>query len=84
MSERIQLQGMLAEKRLKLKELVNRADALVRGIHTQCNPFLPVAELLVDQISSQGNDLKRLVHKIGHLAQDIRALQDELGIEDDE
>lgn len=82
MTDRMMLQGLLAEKRLKLKELVTRADAMVRNIHTECNPFLPVAHLVVDQIRSQARDLERCVYRIRELSKEIEALEEELGIEE--
>lgn len=81
MSDRVMVQGLLAEKRLKLRELVTRADALVANLHTQASPYLPVAELLVDQITSQAKDLERCVYKIRELSKEIKALEKELGIE---
>ena len=83
MSERIMLQGMLAEKRLKLKELVTRADALVVNIHMQCSPRLDVDKLAFDQIASQAKDLERLGYQIRKFQDEIRDLEKDLGIETD-
>ena len=83
MSERVMLQGLLAEKRLKLRELVTKADALVANLHIQASPYLPVVDLVVDQISSQAKDLERCVYKIRELSKEIKALEKELGIESD-
>lgn len=79
--DRVMLQGLLAEKRLKLKELVTKANALVANIHIQASPYLPVANLVVDQITSQAKDLEQCVYKIRALSSEIRALEEELGIE---
>lgn len=78
---RLQLQGLLTEKRLTLKRLVTRADALVANLHMQCNPHLPVYELYIDQIVSQVRDLEKAILEIRQLRQDIRALEADLGIE---
>ena len=84
MSERTMLQGMLAEKRLKLKELITRADALVVNIHMQCSPRLDVDKLAFDQIASQAKDLEHLGYQIRKLQNDVEDLKKDLGMETDD
>jgi len=81
MSERIMLQGMLVEKRLEIKKLITRANALVSSIHTQCSPFLSLDDLPVDQIVEQAIVLEKNLRNIRRLREEIRKLEKELGIE---
>ena len=83
MSERVMLQGLLAEKRLKIKELVIKANALVANLHTQTFPFIALEDLSVDQISSQARDLEKTVRIILQIKNEIRKIEKELGIEND-
>jgi dynactin complex subunit len=84
MSERVRLQGMLAEKALELQQELTRANALVRDLYGRCNPFRKVWELPVDEIVSQAKDLARSVKELQKLRAKVRALQKELGIETEE
>lgn len=83
MSERVMLQGILAEKRLEIKKLIAHANAIVSSIHTQCSPFLPLDDLPVDQIAEQAIVLEKIMRNIGHIKPEIRKLERELGIEED-
>jgi hypothetical protein len=83
MSYRTQIQGLLAEKKLKLKELVTRANALVTNLHMQCSPYVPIETLVVDQIRAQAEDLEKHVLAIRELNREICALQKELGADRD-
>jgi hypothetical protein len=83
MSNRILLQGMLAEKQLKLRDYVTRADGLVSSLHMQCNPYLAVHELAVDEIRSQARDLERSVLRIRDLMHEVKELKKELGLDEE-
>lgn len=81
MSDRVMLQGLWAQNKLKLQGMVVRAQALVRGIHTLANPFLPITDLHADEIASQARDLEKLSAEIKDLTEKIRELETELGID---
>jgi len=83
MNERVMFEGMRAEKRRSLRDLVTRANGLVSAIHIQTHPFLKVEELRVDQIASQARDLEKHVYKIRALMDEIAALNRELGEDED-
>lgn len=79
MNYRLQLQGMLAERRIELKGLAIRAMTLRENIHVQCNPHLPIEDIPMDKIEAQAEDLKRLVRRIRKVKEEMRTIQADLG-----
>lgn len=81
MSYRLQLQGLRAEKRLKLKGLAVLADALVADIHVAANPHIPVQRVDAEGILARAQDLKKNVDQIRKLTAEIMEIEEELGVE---
>jgi hypothetical protein len=83
MSYRLQLEGLLGEKRLKLKELVIQADAEVRDIHFAASPHIPVQNIDADGILARAQNLKKYIDQIKKVAEEIEKIEADLGKESD-
>lgn len=82
MSLRLMNEGLLSEKRLALKNLIVRADALVVSAQMQLSPYSSVQDLPINQIFAQVKDLKGYIAQIQDLEKEVRDLKRDLGVED--
>lgn len=83
MSYRHQLELQLATKRLELKRLTNDADSLVVALHMEISPHMPVQDLHDEQIEAGTKGLISRIKRIRELKEEIRKLEEDLGIESD-
>lgn len=80
---RLEKEGLLSGKKRELKGLYNRAKPLQVDLHLASNPHLPIEEMKMDQILAMVQDLRKHVRNIRQLAEDIKNLQEELGLDNE-
>ena len=77
--ERVRLRGILAEKKIALKDLKIKADGLVISLRMNLDPYKDIAELPAEIIASQANELANTILMAKELAREIKKMEDELG-----
>ena len=74
--------GMLTKKQDRMKEIVERANSLVVNVHMESNPHIPIDRVNSKRLLVNTKDLDKLVTEIQTLRDEIRDLDEDLGIDE--
>ena len=74
--------GMLKKKQDRMKEIVERANSLVVNVHMESNPHIPIDRVNSKRLLVNTKDLDKLVTEINTLRDEIRDLDEDLGIDE--
>ena len=70
--------GMLTKKQGRMKEIVERANSLVVNVH----PHIPIDRVNSERLLVNTKDLHKLVTEIKALRDEIRDLEEDLGVDE--
>ena len=74
--------GVLKKKQDRMKEIVERANTLVVNVHMESNPHIPIDRVNSERLLVNTKDLHKLATEIKTLRDEIRNLEEDLGVDD--
>lgn len=76
--ERLQMKGMLAESKKRLRTLDTEASGTILIIRSQLNPYEEITSLDTDKVLVLSHRLNKIVQEMKELKEKIKKLEQEL------